>query len=157
MKYSRYKEDIGLPESTFPENNSKTVITSKQEYEDYLGAKTEFEAQYDVSTEEWKHLEEAFEECVRALKESRREINKTCEALDWRYFDVDHTITIDNVIDTARYLFQSICDDNNGTQVMSTGGVTVRANVILGEVDVHFAVFERSAYYDPKTRRIEIC
>lgn len=151
MNYKEFKNIIS-PKKELPVCRIKSV----KEYNDAKEQLSVFERNYEASKEDWEQLKAVFDEIIKNLTFDADKINDTAKTLNWKYFNTpDRTITIDDVINTATMLFEDICERCNGTGMSSTGGVTVKINLITKQVNVNFCLSENYAFWDETTNSVE--
>lgn len=151
MNYAEFKH---IRQANVP-NRINDIKTTK-EYNDIQERLKEFERNYNATCEDWEQLQKVFDELIENLKYDGDKINTCAEALDWKYFNIqDRTININDVIKTATRLFEDICTKYNGTGVISTGGVTVKSNMITKQVLVNFELSSNQAFWDEESNTVE--
>ena len=151
MNYAEFKY---IRQTNVP-NRINDIKTTK-EYNDIQERLREFERNYNATCEDWEQLQKVFDESIENLKYDGDKINTCAKALDWKYFNIqDRTININDVIKTATQLFEDICTKYNGTGVISTGGVTVKSNMITKQILVNFELSSNQMFWDEESNTVE--
>ena len=131
-------------------------IKTVEEYNAVQEQLKEFERNYNATREDWEQLQKVFDELIEDLKYDGDKIDTCAEALDWKYFNIQNrTINISDVVETATRLFEDICTKYNGTGIISTGGVTVKSNIITKQVLVNFELSSNQAFWDEESNTVE--
>lgn len=104
-------------------------------YNDVQEQLKEFERKYKATRDDWEQLRKVFDELIENFK------------YDYR------TIDINDVIETATQLFEDICMKYNGTGIASTGGVTVKSDLITKQVLVNFELSLNQAFWDEREKQ----
>lgn len=151
MNYAEFKntKQVNVPSRT-------TGIKTIEEYNGAQEQLREFERNYNATREDWEQLQKVFDELIDNLKYDGDKIDTCAEALDWKYFNCQNrTININDVVENATRLFEDICTTCNGTGTMSSGGITVKSNIITKHVLVNFELSSNQAFWDEESNTVE--